>query len=769
MLHGEGPVLVLAGAGSGKTRVLTRRLAHLILRRDVPPDRVLAVTFTNKAADEMKKRVEAMLGFEAAGLWIGTFHSICLRLLRRHSDRLGFTGPITVFDDDDQTSLLKEVLKAHNSDTETPKVRELKSILGMAKNKLWSPDDLIEEWDHRDAVRFAELYRTYQKRLRAQNGADFDDLLFLAVKLLEEQEEVGDHYARKFQYVLVDEYQDTNHAQFRLVRRLGAGWNNVMVVGDDDQSIYRWRGADITNILSFEQHFRNARALSMTQNYRSTQNILAIAQAVVEKNEGRRDKSIWTENPSGEPVGLTLAQDEEEEARVIVSRIKDGMRSGAWAAGEVAVLYRVHAQSRAIEEACLVLGLDYLIVGGVAFYQRREVKDLVAYLKLALNPRDEVSFRRVLTAPKRGIGDKGREQIEAVALRQGGDYVAALSALDGSSGLKGKALKSGIELGHLLEDLARRKNDGPEALLKTVVERTDYESFLRETEGPDFEERWANVQELLEGAARFERARGQDSLEAYLDQIALYTNLDRGQLSADRITLMTVHNAKGLEFPVVFITGIEEGLFPHASSYSDPAELEEERRLFYVAATRAMKRLFLSASLDRRRMNRMSDGGPSRFLDEIPRDRVQEFSSPGIRSRSAFGLHGGGYGSAGYGGAGRGAAYGAGGVTGRGRAPGGSQISDDLPLPWDDDPPAGSSEVGAGQGGLFDRHSALDEPVVHRTPQARSLRGSRVEHAVFGTGRVVDEDGSGPDARLTIEFPGFGKKKIVARYVQPVA
>ncbi|MFN8548964.1 MAG: UvrD-helicase domain-containing protein [Candidatus Eisenbacteria bacterium] len=764
VLFGDGPLLVLAGAGSGKTRVLTRRLAHLILRRGLSPDRVLAVTFTNKAADEMRKRVEAMLGFEALGLWIGTFHSICLRLLRRHADRLGFTAPITVFDDDDQTSLLKEVLKAHDLDNETPKVREIKSVLGMAKNRLWGPDDLAEQWGHRDAARFASLYRTYQTRLRAQNGADFDDLLLLAVKLLEDVPEVGDLYARKFQHVLVDEYQDTNHAQFRLVKRLAEGWGNVMVVGDDDQSIYRWRGADITNILDFERHFPKGKALSMTQNYRSTQNILAVAQAVVEHNEGRRKKELWTENPSGEQVALVITQDEEEEARALVTRVKEGIRAGRWAAGEVAVLYRVHAQSRPIEEACLNLGLDYLIVGGIAFYQRKEVKDLIAYLRLAFNPRDEVSFRRVLGAPKRGIGDKGREAIEGAALARGGEYVRALLHLDAASGLKGKALKSAQELGHLLEDLSRHLADGPEALLKMVVERSEYESWLRASEGPDFEERWANVQELLEGAARFERARGGDSLEAYLDQIALYTNLDKNALSADRITLMTVHNAKGLEFPVVFIAGIEEGLFPHASSYDDAAEMEEERRLFYVAATRAMKQLFLSASLERRRMSRMSEGGPSRFLEEIPEGRLVHLGA--VRRRDA-GLFASSRGYGGYGG--QGSYGGQSGHGGQGSWGQRGRVREDDALPWDD-PQVERESASADQGprSRRDADAFLDEPVVQRGSSQSSWKGKVVEHLVFGRGRVQEQDGSGPDARLSIEFPGFGRKKIVARFVQLV-
>ncbi len=746
VLFGDGPLLVLAGAGSGKTRVLTRRIADLILRRHIPPDRILAVTFTNKAAGEMRDRVEHLLEYPVSGLWIGTFHSICLRLLRRHADRIGFRDGLTVFDDDDQSSLLKEVLKAHGQEAEAPRVRDVKNVISMAKNRLWTPDDLASEWSspHRDKM--VELYRLYQARLRAQGGVDFDDILVLAVRLLEDDRELGDRYADKFRHVLVDEFQDTNHVQLRLVLRLAAAHGNLLVVGDDDQSIYRWRGADITNILGFERHFPRATVLSMTQNYRSTQTILAVAHSVVRHNEGRREKELWTENEAGAPTPVFLALDEEEEARAVVGRIRESLRDPASGTlrrpGEIAVLYRVHAQSRPLEEACLQIGVPYAIVGGTAFYQRREVKDLIAYLRVAANPLDRVSFRRAIAAPRRGIGDAGLDKFEAAADAAGLDLMSALRGSPADLVFRGKARKAAQDLGELIRELRDRSAEGPEPLLKLVLERTDYESYLREQDRTEFEERRANLLELLEGAARFHQARPDEAgLAAWLDQVALYTNLDGNRRGEQTITFMTVHNAKGLEYPVVYVVGVEEGLFPHASSMFDPEELEEERRLFYVAATRAMKELHLSASMERRRVHRMAEGGPSRFLRDLPEDRIEFRRST---NRPAYGPNA--YGS-----------YG----TGRGAPLGGSRG----PRLLRDGPEELPDFADLGEFAASGRQR--EEPVMER-PSGPSLRGRTVRHAIYGLGRVVEEDGRGGDARLIIDFPTHGRKKIVARFVAAV-
>ncbi|MCA9728111.1 MAG: UvrD-helicase domain-containing protein [Candidatus Eisenbacteria bacterium] len=760
VLHPGGPLLILAGAGSGKTRVLTRRVAHLIERRHVRPDRILAVTFTNKAADEMRSRVESLVGMNGRGLWIGTFHSICLRLLRRHADRVGFSSAITVFDQDDQLALLREVLKEAGSDSEAPRVRDLQSLISMAKNKLWSPDDLADQWRHPDRGRGAQLYREYQSKLRAQSGVDFDDILVLATRLVEQDEQVGAHYASLFEHILVDEYQDTNHVQYRFVRRLAQTHQNITVVGDDDQSIYGWRGADITNILEFERSFPKAHVLRMTQNYRSTPAILEVANEVVKRNRSRLEKRLWTENPPGAPVCLRVSLDEEQEAQTILRAIQERTQRGQIRFGDVTILYRIHAQSRPFEEACLTIGVPYVIVGGIAFYQRREVKDFLAYLRLGVNPRDRVSFRRAIAAPRRGIGEVSLGRIEQVAVaRHQGHLGEACAGLGPSDGLRGRALEQAIEFGQLVLELEARALEGPEPLIRRVLESTDYTGWLRESEPATWEERSANLTELEEGAARFQSAVGDAGLAAYLDQVALYTNLDREKIDGDRITLMTVHNAKGLEFDTVFIAGLEEGLFPHASSLEDPSEMEEERRLFYVAATRAMKELTLSASLERRRTNRFFGGGLSRFIREIPEGMLQVDSrhgasvselvelaqrwgtappawSPGGSWQSRSGTRPGGAGSSG---------------------------SDDS---WSAPVPAAgrSSSMASGRGP--GRQEEL--PVIQRSTSAASLKGRRVRHAVFGVGKVEDEEGSGPQARLTISFPGVGRKRILARFVQPV-
>ena len=760
VLAGDGPVLILAGAGSGKTRVLTRRIAHLILRRRVPPERILAVTFTNKAAGEMKERVESMLGYGAGALWIGTFHSICLRILRRHAERLGFRGPPTVYDQDDQVSVLKEVIKENGGDSEAPRVRELQNVISMAKNRLWDPDDLNEKWENPDRSRYATLYREYQSKLRAQEGVDFDDILVLAVKLLHRHEDLGDAYADKFLYILVDEYQDTNHVQFRFIERLARGHGNVTVVGDDDQSIYGWRGADISNILEFENRFPRARVLRMTQNYRSTKAILDVANAVVAKNESRLDKTLWTEHDGGIPVRLWIHADEEQEATRVVREILSRTRRGELSPKEVTLLYRIHAQSRPFEEACLQNGLAYVIVGGIAFYQRREVKDVLAYLKIALNPHDLVSFRRAIASPKRGLGDVSLDRVERAAELADRDVTQICAELTPSHGVKGNALKAAREFGQLILELRSRVEEGPEPLLRRVIEATDYIPWLKSVERATWEERQANVLELQEGAARFQEFVGENALQAYLDQVALYTNLDKGELTEERISLMTVHNAKGLEFPVVYITGLEEGLFPHASSLDDARELEEERRLFYVAATRAMRELTLSASLARRRMNRAASGGLSRFLGEIPEHLVRVDDEEGrslaewLEASRSWGGWGGGSG-------GRFGGYPA---YGGGRAGGGYGGGSGGSGPGPDRGRSGGRSGGSASGSSADHGGG--EAVIDRASPHASLRGRRVQHAIFGVGSVESEDGAGSDARLTIAFPGVGRKKILARFVQ---
>lgn len=782
VLYGDGPLLVLAGAGSGKTRVLTHRLARLV-RDGVSPDRILAVTFTNKAADEMKQRAARLLGPAASWLWIGTFHSICLRLLRRHGERLGFRRGITVFDQDDTLALLREVLKARGGDDEAPRVRQLQTLISAAKNRMWGPEELEAQSRGPDRARHAAIYRDYQERLRAQDGADFDDLLLLSVRLLEQHPEVGAEYARRFQHVLVDEFQDTNRIQLRLVQLWTAGHGNVMVVGDDDQSIYRWRGADVTNILRFEEHFGGAAVIHLSRNYRSTGSILELATAVVKRNRGRRQKELTAVRPAGEKPRLFLARDEEEEARWIARRILAAAAEGTTRAGETAVLYRVHAQSRPLEEAFLDLGLPYVIVGGVAFYQRREVKDLLAYLRLAANPRDEISFQRAVGAPARGLGAVSLGRIAARAAQLGGDFVEACTGFPDDGGIRGAALARARELGALLRECGTRTAEGPAALLRLILARTRYEEWLRESAEPGWEDRLANVMELLAGAERFD-ARGAgtgggvvgpfpaeaadragevasgaaaaeagleptDPVRAWLDQIALYTNLDARAVGEDRVTLMTVHNAKGLEFPQVFLAGLEEGLFPHASSLEDPEELEEERRLFYVGATRAMHRLHLSASLERRRMNIFAAGGMSRFLEEIPEEAIEIERAPGIWASPGQRADGAGW------------ARPAWNTPYERRASEGvRRVTRGVLHP---------SSSTHGQGAAAEEESDREAgPSRAATPRRRAAvwKGRSVRHRIFGIGLVESEEGTGPDARLVVSFPQLGRKKILARFIE---
>jgi DNA helicase-2/ATP-dependent DNA helicase PcrA len=787
VLHGEGPLLVLAGAGSGKTRVLTHRLAYLVRRRSVPPGRIFAVTFTNKAAAEMKQRAERLLGGSAAGLWIGTFHSICLRLLRRHSERVGFPRGIGVSDQDDSVALLAEVLKRRGAGGDKRGARAMHALISAAKNRAWTPDDLRKQSRHPERERQAAAWEEYQSALREQGKADFDDLLLLAARLLE-QPEIGPRYADQFLHLLVDEFQDTNRIQLHLVRMLAigpGGHGNIMAVGDDDQSIYRWRGAEVANILRFADHFPGTRVVTLAQNYRSTGAILELANAVIRHNRGRHPKELWTGNEEGERPAFHLGADEEDEARWVAARVAARRREEvetAWS--DFAILYRVHAASRPLEEALFERAIPYVVVGGTAFYQRMEVKDLLAYLRLALNPRDSVSFRRALRAPARGVGATGVERITAHVATTGGDFVAACILHAEELGVRGEARKRLRAFGELLAEVARRADEEPEPLLRLVLERTKYLEWLRgeDKAGADptgeraeeFEERRANVLELLSGAARFSAVTTEGGLAPYLDQVALYTNLDTSALGDDRVRLMTVHNAKGLEFPHVLLAGLEEGLFPHASSMEDDEELEEERRLFYVGVTRAMRTLSLSASDLRRRMNTASAGGPSRFLAEAAEVLPEAGVGRRLAAPSTWGI---GRGDGGWRGgraggstgrpAGAGGWSGGSGRTGRSSGHGTARDAEDegavgLPEPTDDELSWSAGGAGDARGTGAGKSGRSGRP----RPAKKRLVGRVVTHRIFGEGTVELQDGDGDEARLTVFFPGAGRKKILARFLE---
>jgi DNA helicase II / ATP-dependent DNA helicase PcrA len=715
VIHGDGPLLILAGAGSGKTRVLTRRLAHLVAVRGVPPERILAVTFTNKAAGEMRERVGRLLGSVASSMWIGTFHSICLRILRRHQHRLGFRGTMTVFDAEDALAVIREVLKESGIGESGLRPRDAQSTISMAKNQLLDPGTFEEASPGPARQRIAQVWRLYEERLRSQDGVDFDDLLLLALRLLAEDRVVGDEYAERFRHVLVDEYQDTNRVQFYLVRRLAERHGNICVVGDDDQSIYGWRGADITNILEFERHFHGAAILRMEQNYRSTTSILEVANAIARHNRDRKEKSLWTANDRGEPVRLYLAEEEEEEARYVGRRIREALRQGTPCRG-IAILYRTHAQSRPIEDALLRAEVPYRVVGGVSFYQRREVKDLLAYLRLLVNPLDEVSFRRAALAPRRGAGETTLDRLIAEGRARGVDPLAACEQAE-AWGIAGRGLPALSEMAGFLRALSQRTGEPPHVLLEEIVGRVGYRDWLRTQGDGDWEDRYAHVLELIEGARSYEGSEEGSTLAGFLEQVTLYAQVDSLSDAQERVTLMTVHNAKGLEFDSVFVTGLEEGLFPHVSALSDPQEMEEERRLFYVAATRACRHLTLTASRSRRQINWTGLGDLSRFLSEIPNELLS------LEGGMALGRPG------------RGPVF----------------------------PPSVrvAARTAPRSGG-----DAWEEPSIEReSATPRRPKGLMAKHVRYGMGEVVSIDGEGDAARVEVLFPGWGTKKILRAYL----
>ncbi|MFH1144115.1 MAG: UvrD-helicase domain-containing protein [Candidatus Eisenbacteria bacterium] len=711
-----GPLLVLAGAGSGKTRVLTRRIAWLIRTNGVAPEGILAVTFTNKAAGEMRERIEHLLGRSVRGLWIGTFHSICLRWLRRHARAAGYGPQVSVFDAEDQLGLLRRLLKEEGYDHTPRRARELQSIISRAKNRAQDPEELSGQARTPAQILAARLYTAYQEALRRQSAADFDDLLLGAYRLFRDHPAIADGYAAQFEHILVDEYQDTNRVQFLLVERLARAHRNILVVGDDDQSIYGWRGADVRNILDFKKQFPDARVFYLEQNYRSTQPILSFANALIARNSGRWEKQLWTARAGGEPPEFFLAADEDDEAEQIARRAMSAHQQAGRPYREMAIFYRTHAQSRPIEDAFLRRGIPYVIVGGIYFYARREVKDVLSYLRVLVNPRDETSLRRALAVPRRGIGEQSREVFLERVRAAEADALEAARAGGETAGLSRRAQAALQAFGAWMVPLRARLVEPPERILSEIVAASGYRDSLRE-EGGDWEERLANVDELLESARLFS-SREEGGAGEYLDQVSLLTSMDTAlEAGADAVTLMTAHNAKGLEFPQVFVTGLEEGLFPHASSLDDKSELEEERRLFYVACTRAMDRLTLSASQMRRRYS-SGAGGVSRFLGEVDpelfRDTSEDLTgaafAPTYERRTA----------------------------GR-RVPGGSRgprVSDD---------PSGAG---------------------HADGQEHPWIGRRVYHASFGQGLVTAVEGQGDRARITVRFHSGQTRKVLKGYLE---
>jgi DNA helicase-2/ATP-dependent DNA helicase PcrA len=753
--HTEGPLLILAGAGSGKTRVITHRLAHIITARRVPPSAVLAVTFTNKAANEMRERVAALL--EGVRLDsspnVSTFHSFCVRMLRRDGDPLaqirpGFSRRFTIYDDDDQLAIVKAAYRALGlEEREFMKYGAALSRISHAKNLKQGPADLYKQAVNSESEKLASVFERYEGALRAANALDFDDLLLEAVRLLRHHAATRETWNRRLSYVMVDEYQDTNRSQYDLMRLLSESHRNVCVVGDEDQSIYSWRGADLRNILDFERDFPNARTIRLEQNYRSTKNILAAAGAVVENNKARKGKKLWTEAGAGEMLGLYAAFDAENEALFVADQIEKLLV--AHPEDRVAVLYRTNAQSRQIEDALRRYGRKYNIVGGFSFYQRAEIKDAVAYLKLAVSNTDSASLLRIVNTPARGIGRTTVEQIERFAREKDVNLWDAIERIVDDQGLSTRSQSSLVAFRNLIQEISLVASSSPlPELVRFLLERTGYRQMLEQDRTPDAETRLENLNELLNAAA--EAADRGETVSDFLDHAALVSEADAFDERAP-VTLMTLHNAKGLEFPAVFMTGMEQGLFPHSRSMDSEAALEEERRLCYVGMTRARKRLMLTWAKYRRRYG----GGeqersiPSWFLSEIPSHLILDLGAQdeageinlvperhdvwqsarrhtftgktynSIENISQF--------------------FGERGVTFNGPKPPLAQPPSPPPLP------------------------AKAAPAPPAAPR-RVRPGMSVDHPKYGTGTVIRREGEGEDAKITVNFPRYGLKKLVEKY-----
>ena len=615
-MAGDGPLLLLAGAGSGKTRVLTHRVARLI-EDGVSPWSILAITFTNKAAREMKERVHALVGVAAEDVWVSTFHSCCARILRRDIEKIGYQRSFTIYDDDDQMSIIKALCKAQNVDEKILPPRDIKRCISDAKNRLLTPQEWLKESDDRNARKIAAVYTAYDQALKDANALDFDDLIFKTIVLLSQHPPVLEYYKNHFRHILVDEYQDTNLAQYELIHLLVGENNNICVVGDDDQSIYAWRGADVRNILEFEKDFPGCRVIKLEQNYRSTGNILACANQVIAHNAGRKEKALWTEAEDGEKIHLYRAQDERDEAVWIGRQVAAWQKEGH-SIGDAAVLYRANSQSRALEEAFVNLGIPYRVYGGLKFYDRMEVRDLIAYLRVLYNPTDDRAFHRIINTPRRGIGDTTIAALEAYAAAEHTSLLMAVMSCD-ELGLSARARSAVKGLADVLDRLMVLTETVPvDELLKAVLEETNYEAQYAGKKDEDSENRLQNIEELKNAVAEYLHRDPEGTLGGFLENVSLVTDVDSMDSAAQALTLMTLHSAKGLEFGLVFLSGMEEGVFPTSRALYDPDKMEEERRLCYVGITRAEKRLCLSWAQTRALYGSRETSMRSRFIEEMP-------------------------------------------------------------------------------------------------------------------------------------------------------
>jgi len=709
----SGPLLVIAGAGSGKTRVLTRRLAYVLTERLAEPYQVLAVTFTNKAAGEMKTRISQLLGSEMPDLNVSTFHSFCARFLRREADAIGYERSFTIFDADDSETLVKNCIKelGLTGSQFIPKAQLRK--ISAAKDRLCSADAFAASAQGYFETRTAEIYTLYQQRLRECNAMDFDDLLFNAVWLLKNHDEISRKYQRRFQYIMVDEYQDTNHVQYLLLKGLVGKHNNICVVGDEDQSIYGWRGADIRNILEFEKDFPGAKIIKLEQNYRSTRIILQAASAVIQNNEARKGKTLWTDRLGGEKLKLLLVDSADEEAGYVIEEID--RRQSETDLREVVILYRTNAQSRAFEEQLRRRNIPYQIIGGISFYQRKEIKDLIAYLKLIVNIKDDVSFERIINYPRRGIGEKTLAHIAALARRHGISNYKVLLRINEHPELSGKQKRLEPFVTLIEKYRTQAETVAIDILVQSLIEDLNLFEVLRSEDEIIGQTRIENIGAFIEGVTEYARGNVNANLAQYLAEISLFTDIDAYNTVEDKVTLMTIHSAKGLEYETVFLVGLEEGLFPLERSLSEPLELEEERRLFYVGATRAERNLYLSSAVARYRFGR-GESIPSRFIKEIPEQLVEKID---LRSRRRY------------------------------------EHSDTLRR----------------QNTPISRSSAstdISQQGVHYVfEDCDGLQTGRIiQHPTFGRGKIMKIEGYGESLVLEIMFTGVGLKNIMPKYTR---
>ncbi|MBU9721265.1 MULTISPECIES: DNA helicase PcrA [Bacillaceae] len=740
--HGEGPLLIMAGAGSGKTRVLTHRIAYLIEEKGVPHWSILAITFTNKAAREMKDRVARIVQGTADDIWISTFHSMCVRILRRDVDRIGINRNFTILDSTDQLSVIKRVMKDLNVDAKQFEPRTILGTISSAKNELKTPKDYEKSIGDIYARTVHKVYEAYQKELEKNQSMDFDDLIMKTIHLFKKVPEVLEYYQRRFRYVMVDEYQDTNRAQYMLVKLIAERFKNICVVGDSDQSIYRWRGADIQNILSFEKDYPNVTTIMLEQNYRSTKTILDAANKVIENNPDRKPKKLWTENEDGDKINYYEAADEHDETRFVAGKIKEMTESGRVSPSDIAILYRTNAQSRVMEEMLMKSNIPYTIVGGMKFYDRKEIKDLLAYLRLVSNPDDDISLRRIINVPRRGIGPTTLERVEAYAAQHGLSIFKALMEVE-KIGLSARFTKTLGDLAIQIHGWVQMQDLlAVTELVEELLNKTGYRDMLKNDKSIEAQARLENIDEFLSVTKEFEKTNEDKSLIGFLTDLALVADIDKvnddDDDPADHVLLMTLHSAKGLEFPVVFLLGLEEGVFPHSRSLMEQAEMEEERRLAYVGITRAEEELYLTRARMRTLFGRTNSNPASRFLKEIPEElmesinmRQEASTPPWAKTKTSIGGQG-------------------------------NRFSTNT---------SHSKTVGFGRG----RAEASASTTVSRTKERPTTTktggdsfswgvGDKASHKKWGVGTVVSIKGEGENIELDIAFPQVGVKRLFAKF-----